>query len=296
MLNFFCKFFLESFLNPSKDLIMPEPDNNLAQRPSTNQTHNPNNYHWSEQDVSQETRPLLKSYLEARGYKIENLVYKMYLTNRMSKLGFIYEISIKMEKDGRKIIINDFDLFSESSEYDFTEAVEWVKNEISNKSIEKVEDSNNSLKEFVKVSEKLTETKETNEHKKNIETVQKKTEKTHSNLTFTFIGKKTDLIDYFFSPLYFRTYAPTSSNKIVQLTDSIKLTNLEKENLKFMLQMDEEIPTEICFAEGSEDEKSQNLKVTLKYFATNPESVKSFFFSFLLPKFQIFFGAMIIIN
>lgn len=83
----------------------------------------PNNYHWTECDISGWCSEKIKKELESRGYVVHGMDVMVKLCQRMNSLGLVYMISFDCGKDGKKHGIRNFCSITE--ETDGMEDFEW---------------------------------------------------------------------------------------------------------------------------------------------------------------------------
>ncbi|KAM0686034.1 hypothetical protein COBT_002749 [Conglomerata obtusa] len=76
---------------------------------------NLNNYHWTEGDISKFTQTFLTQQLEKSNYTIKKIDCEAYVSQRMGKIGLIYYITLKAEKDGRCIDLEEHDQYADFS-------------------------------------------------------------------------------------------------------------------------------------------------------------------------------------
>lgn len=285
-------------------------------------THNPNNYHWSEQDVSQESKILLEKIFHEKKYKIEKLNIRMYLVNRMNHFGFMYEMALELEKDDKKISLKDIDNYSDIKEKDIREAMEAVKEEIIRKygketrALQKEEQNTNPLKQFIKIgttsNENQIETKTddrntaqssdfeqrsldqtTQDLLKMKEFVREGPKKTDSSFSFIFVGKLSSFYSYFLDFSHFRRYAPQSTTDMIQMGGA---TIYKMEKSQFILNLiDEEVLIKIKIKNDEKNEQSESRDWTIRfeYQCQRPDQIKSFLNGYLLPQWRMAFGALI---
>lgn len=291
-------------------------------------SHNPNNYHWSEQDVSQESKNILQEFLMKKNYKIEKMNIKMFLINRMNRLGFMYEMTLELEKDGKEIILKDLDTYSDIKEKDIADALEFLKAQIIHKygkpdeNPRDKEQNTNPLKRFIKIG---TETDQNQIQSKNAQSdkkdqvadrpsdfnqksldqatqdlfkrkdfVREGPKKFNSSFTFLFVGKLTAFYSYFLDPSYFKQYAPQSDSDVIKM-GCATIYNMEKS--QFVLKMtDEEILIKINIQKEDSVDENENHDWTIKfeYQCQSPKQIKRFIEGYLIPRLRMTFGALIV--
>ncbi|KRH92986.1 hypothetical protein M153_1815000880 [Pseudoloma neurophilia] len=265
-------------------------------------SHNPNNYHWSEQDISEEFQSSFIKLLNENGFESKELKIKMLLVNRMNKLGLMFELSGIFTRDNQEIKLIDMDNYSDFEDKEIGEIFEKCKNTILQKYSEKQEvlqqtnldQKKDPLKQFVKIipSDKPTEIKMEKllaEHDKINTRIyhSPKPLKTKSQFQFTFIGQLDEFFNYFCNPEYFKKISSTNDDKIIQL-ESVIISEMTKDSFNIKID-NEEVKVKIII-----ENSSNECKIKLEWEAENAERVKSFFRSFLFPKLVWTFSAQII--
>lgn len=79
---------------------------------------NPNNYHWSEINISEWAEKFLREKLYELGFAITELKSNIYVTQRMNSVNTMYFITGKLTKDDKSISFKDFDNYSDLSDID----------------------------------------------------------------------------------------------------------------------------------------------------------------------------------
>lgn len=272
---------------------------------------NANNYHWLEEDISPFCTKQLKALLSRKGYDLTDLVLTMHITVRMNEVGFIYDISCKMVRDGMCTNVKDFDNYSTVSDVDgtgrddFVEALECVKKdamvryggmvaggkvEVEMLAAELVLDRAGCMDDNRSNCGGATEER-ADQHDECAESVQGRT--IRMNVTVTC--KKEDLLNYLFDPVFYRQYAPKSSRRCVRIIENVSFTNLDREKMTFNVVMPDLLPcskVQLVLVEvdnGTEVRMEQNGVVS-----GNEDRIKAFWTGYFYPRLSMHFNCAVI--
>ncbi|KAK1348720.1 hypothetical protein CWI37_1405p0010 [Hamiltosporidium tvaerminnensis] len=74
---------------------------------------NPNNYHWTECNITGWSHDFLKRELQNMGYTTSKIEGDVHISQRMNKIGLLYTLNLTASKNGDSIILKDFDIYSD---------------------------------------------------------------------------------------------------------------------------------------------------------------------------------------
>ncbi|KAG0437549.1 hypothetical protein DMUE_3629 [Dictyocoela muelleri] len=81
-------------------------------------TQNPNNYHWSEINITEWAEKFIYEKLSKLEFQINELKSNIYVTQRMNKVSIVYFITGKISKNGSVLTFKDFDNYCDLSDLD----------------------------------------------------------------------------------------------------------------------------------------------------------------------------------
>lgn len=264
------------------------------------QSNNPNNYHWTETDISQFCESQLTAILNGKGYTISNLDVSMQITNRMNRMGFLWDISMTIEKNGLVKKIKEYDIYTENVDDEINEIMKIIKEEARQKYGMQKELKKSNGYEFNRNvmiqlennnNDNISDTRVniTNSKKEEIQDTKK------INLKFLIKAKtEDDFLNFFFKYDYFSQYAPFSSKKTVKLTEKILFENLNRKEKKFKMKMDDCVTDNsiVTFLVKQTENNDLNLEI-IQDGILREESVKGFWREFIIPKIRMFFNISI---
>lgn len=84
-------------------------------------SQNLNNYHWTEGDITEFTLNYLKDSFINLSFTVEDITGESFIVQRMGSVHLIYFLNLKLKKEDRQIILEDFDQFSDFTEVNMTD-------------------------------------------------------------------------------------------------------------------------------------------------------------------------------
>ncbi|ELQ76883.1 hypothetical protein THOM_0124 [Trachipleistophora hominis] len=274
---------------------------------------NANNYHWLEENISPFCTDRLKALLAQKRYELTDLNLTMHITVRMNQIGFIYDISCTMERDGMCTMIKEFDNYSTGSDVhgpgrdDFLVALECVKKDAMEKYggvvaggkvvVEKI--GADLVVDRTKMNEWCDgNSRKTGDGEENAPHADGSDENVRGltvKMTITLACTKDDLLNYLFNPVFYKQYAPKSSGRCVRVVENVSFSNLDKEGMSFNVSMPDLLPCSKVQLTLKETESGTEVFMEQSgVIEGGEERISAFWKKYFFPKLGLHFNCAII--